>query len=124
MFTIKRKNYLLLAILIFIIEVLIAVYVRDNFIRPYVGDFLVVIMLYLGIRSFSTAKSWKIALVVWLFALAIETAQYLRITDRLGISGNTVARTVLGYGFEWWDILAYTLGVMAVLVVEGGMQKK
>lgn len=113
-----NKKYLLLAVLLFVIEVLIALYVRDRFIRPYGGDFLVVIMLYFGVRAFSKTKPWKIAVGVFLFACMIEIGQYLHLVDRLGLSKNTVARTVIGYGFEWWDILAYFLGVVSVVVAD------
>ena len=37
---------------IFCIEALIALYVRDNFIRPYVGDILVVVLVYSFVRMF------------------------------------------------------------------------
>lgn len=33
-------------------EVLIALYVRDRFIRPYVGDMLVVVLVYSFVRIF------------------------------------------------------------------------
>ena len=42
----KRFFYIISFLLIFCIEVLIALYVRDNFIRPYVGDMLVVVLVY------------------------------------------------------------------------------
>jgi Protein of unknown function (DUF2809) len=113
-----NKKYLFLALLLFLIEVVIALCVRDRFIRPYGGDFLVVIMLYFGVRAFSKAKPWKIAIGVLLFACMIEIGQYLHLVDRLGLSNNTIARTVIGYGFEWWDILAYALGVASVFVVD------
>ena len=100
------------------IEVLIALYVRDRFIRPYGGDFLVVIMLYFGVRAISKAEPWKIAVGVFLFACMIEIGQYLHLVDWLGLSKNTVAKTVIGYGFEWWDILAYFLGVVSVVLVD------
>jgi uncharacterized membrane protein len=38
-----HKTYFLLAVLLFVIELLIALYLHDRFIRPHVGDFLVVI---------------------------------------------------------------------------------
>lgn len=100
------------------IEVLIAVYVHDNFVRPYVGDYLVVMLLYCGVRTLINASPLKIALAVLLFAYFIELLQYFHLVDRLGLAGNTVARTVIGYGFEWLDLLAYTLGVITILLLE------
>lgn len=122
MFTFSLR-YFLLALLFFIIEVLIALYVKDNFVRPYVGDYLVVMLIYCAVRTFIKASHVKTALAVLLFSYFIETLQYFRIVDRLGLAGNTLAKTIIGYGFEWWDILAYTLGVLTILLVEGRNRK-
>lgn len=105
-------------LVLFVIEVLIAVYVHDNFVRPYVGDYLVVMLLYCALRTLINASPLKIALAVLLFAYFIELLQYFHLVDRLGLAGNTVARTVIGYGFEWLDLLAYTLGVISILMLE------
>ncbi len=111
-------RFFLLTILFFVTEVLIALYVRDNFVRPYVGDYLVVMLIYCAVRTFIKANPVKIAIAVLLFAYLVEVLQYFRIVDRLGLSGNQVAKTVIGYGFEWWDMLAYTLGILTILLVE------
>jgi len=56
-----NKTYFALAILLFIVEVFIGMYVKDNFIRPYGGDFLVVILLYFLVRAFFSCRfSWRI----------------------------------------------------------------
>ena len=44
--TSDRIKYLISAIIIISAEVFIAVFVNDDFIRPYVGDMLVVFVLY------------------------------------------------------------------------------
>lgn len=113
-----RPGYFLLALLFFVIEVIIALFIKDNFIRPYFGDFLVVIFIYCAVRAFIRSSPVKIATGVLVFALLIEVLQYFRIVDRLGLAGNRFAKTVIGYGFSWWDILAYTLGIITVLIVE------
>jgi hypothetical protein len=64
------------------------------------------------------ASSLKIAIGTLMFSYHIETLQYFSIVDRLGLSKNILAKTVIGYGFDWWDILAYTLGICLVLVME------
>ena len=40
----KRIFYIISFLVIFCIEVLIALYVCDNFVRPYIGDVLVVVL--------------------------------------------------------------------------------
>ena len=116
-------RYFLLAFLLFIIEVLIALYVTDNFVRPYVGDYLVVMLIYCAVRTFIKGNPVKIAIAVLLFAYLVEVLQYFRIVDRLGLSGNQLAKTVIGYGFEWLDMLAYTLGVLTIVLIESGVKK-
>lgn len=113
-----NPRFFLFTLLLFVIEVLIAVYVHDNFVRPYVGDYLVVMLLYCAVRTFINASPLKIAPAVLLFAYCIELLQYFHLVDRLGLAGNTIARTVIGYGFEWLDLLAYTLGVISILLLE------
>ncbi len=113
-----KPGFLVIAFILFVIEVLIALYVRDSIIRPYVGDFLVVIMLYCFVRAFIKTSPWKIAVAVLIFSYTIETLQYFKIVDRLGLTNIPIAKTIIGYGFEWLDILAYTLGIVTVLILE------
>ncbi|HEX6180256.1 MAG TPA: DUF2809 domain-containing protein, partial [Chitinophagaceae bacterium] len=67
---------------------------------------------------FVNASPLKVAMGVLVFSYLIEVLQYFNIVDRLGLSDNEIARTVIGYGFEWWDMLAYTLGIATVLIIE------
>lgn len=113
-----RKTYFLLAVLLFITEVLIALFLNDRFIRPYAGDFLVVILLYCFLRSVLNVRRLTLAVAVLLFACAVETAQYFHLVYRLGMENNRIVRTVLGSSAEWSDVLAYALGITAVLLIE------
>ncbi len=111
-------RFFLFAFVLFVIEVLIALFVHDGFVRPYVGDYLVVMLMYCAVRTFIKAAPLKIAIGVLLFSFFIEVLQYFKIVDRLGLAGNEFAKTMIGYGFSWLDILAYTLGFITVLVLE------
>src|SRR4030095_2841547 len=119
-----RPGFLVVGFILFVTEVLIALYVRDGIIRPYIGDFLVVIMIYCFVRAFIKASPWKIGIAVLLFAYTIETLQYFKVVDRLGLTDHPIIKTVIGYGFEWLDIVAYTLGIMLVLILERPWIKK
>jgi hypothetical protein len=113
-----NKKLLFLTVILLAIELLIAIFVRDDFVRPYAGDYLVVILIYCAVRSILNASVWKIALGVLLYSYLIETLQYFQIINRLGLENNIVAKTVFGYGFEWLDLIAYTLGILTVLALE------
>lgn len=113
-----NKTYLTLAVFIFVIEVLIALYVHDNFIRPYVGDVLVVILMYCFVKSFLDVPALALAGGVLLFAFAIEGLQYLKVVQVLGLENSSLVRTVLGTSFAWLDMLAYVVGTGIVLMAE------
>lgn len=113
-----KKKYFGLAILIFIIEVLIALFVRDAFVRPYLGDVLVVILIYCFARSFLNVPVLTMAVAVLVFAFTVELLQYVDIVEKLGLQGSAIARTVIGTSFAWKDLLAYVAGFVLVIVGE------
>ena len=110
--------YAFSALLLFITEVLIALFVHDQFIRPYIGDFLVVILIYCFVKSFLNTPVVPTAIGVLVFAYTVELSQYFRIVELLGLQHSKVARIIIGSSFEWQDLLAYTLGILAVVFVE------
>jgi hypothetical protein len=113
-----NKTYFGLTVLLFVVEVLIAVFVHDNFIRPYVGDVLVVILIYCFVKSFLNLPEFVLAIGVLLFAFAIEFLQYIKIVHVLGLEKSEIARTVIGTSFAWLDLLAYVVGIGIVLMAE------
>lgn len=113
-----NRNYFGLAVLIFGIEVLIALFVKDTFVRPYLGDVLVVILIYCFIRSFVSLPVLTLATAVLAFAFVVEFLQYVHLVEWLGLEDSAVARTVMGTSFAWRDLLAYIAGFAIVLAVE------
>ncbi|QLK47952.1 DUF2809 domain-containing protein [Vibrio owensii] len=94
----------------FIALVIIALYVRDSFIRPTVGDVLVVVWLYYSLASlFSMPVNWLVSLVV-LIAFAVELGQLLQVAVWLGIESSSPLAVILGATFDWKDLLAYSIG--------------
>lgn len=112
------KTYFGLTILLFVAEVLIALFLHDNFVRPYVGDVLVVMLIYCFVKSFLDVPEFVLAIGVLLFAFAIEFLQYIKIVHVLGLEKSELMRTVLGTSFAWLDLLAYVVGIGIVLAAE------
>lgn len=113
-----RPWYFLIAIVLFIVEIIIGVFVNDSFIRPYFGDFLVVIFIYCFLKSFWNGSVNKLALYVLAFSYVIEVSQYFKFIRVLGLQNSKAARLILGSSFAWSDIVAYSLGILLVIVIE------
>ena len=113
-----NKHYFAATILLFFTELFIALFIKDEFIRPKVGDFLVVILIYSFLKTFWNAPPLKVGICVLLFAIAVEVGQYFELVNLLGLGHSKLARIVIGTHFAWGDLVAYTLGVLAVLGVE------
>jgi Protein of unknown function (DUF2809) len=110
-----NSKYFYPAIILFLIEVFIGVFVKDSFFRPFVGDVLVVILIYCLIKSFWKVPATKTALAVFVFACFVEGLQYLKIVDRLGLRRDELMAIVIGTSFAWEDILAYAVGCAIAL---------
>lgn len=115
----KRLIYGGVFFVLLMIEVLIAVYVHDDFIRPYVGDMLVVIVVYCFVRIFMPDRCRLLPLYVFFFAAGVEILQYFRLVQLLGLEGNKILRILLGSVFDVMDILCYAIGCIALLGYEG-----
>lgn len=113
----KRIVYIISFIVIFCIEVLIALYVRDSFVRPYLGDVLVVVLVYSFVRIFLPTGIPKMPFYVFLFACFVEVMQYFQLADTLEIT-NRAARIILGSTFDWKDIASYAVGCVLIVLVE------
>lgn len=113
-----NRTYLLLTIFLFLIEVLIAIFLKTGFIRHTVGDFLVVILIYCFFKSFFKVNSIKLAIAVFLFALCIELLQLLNILSLFGLDNNKVAILLLGSTFHLSDVVAYFLGTVSFLIID------
>ncbi|MCI8532429.1 MAG: DUF2809 domain-containing protein [Lachnospiraceae bacterium] len=114
----KRIPYAFAALLLFLTEAVIALMVYDDFIRPYMGDALVVILLYCMVRTVVPEKMILLPLYVFLFACFTEFMQYLHIVERLGLQDHTFFRILIGMVFDWSDILSYGVGCMLLGVYE------
>ena len=114
----KRIAYLIATAVLFAMELLIALFVHDDFVRPYVGDVLVVMLLYTFVRIFLPEGIRLLPLYIFLFAAGVEVLQYLRIAEVLGLSEHPVLSVVIGSVFDVKDIVCYGLGCVLLGIYE------
>lgn len=108
------KRYLGLTLLLLAVEVAIALFVNDTIIRPFVGDVLVVVLVFCFLAIFFTPNT-RLIVFVFLFAAAVEISQYFDLVAILGQENNRLVSTVLGRTFSWLDFLAYFTGALLCL---------
>ena len=105
-----RICYITAFLLFLAIEVLIALFVHDAFVRPYLGDVLAVIVVYCFVRILIPKRCKLLPLYVFFFAAGVEFMQYFRLVERLGLGENRILRILAGSVFDWKDIVCYAVG--------------
>jgi len=113
-----RSSYALATIAVLGIEIAIARFVHDAFVRPYLGDSLAVVAVYLALRAVTQLRMMPAVTIAFAFACAIEVGQFFDLVDLLGVGTNRVARIVLGTSFSLTDFVAYAGGAVCVLAIE------
>ncbi|MBO6879131.1 DUF2809 domain-containing protein [Winogradskyella sp.] len=113
-----NKNYLVLAHSLFLIELAIAFIIKTGFIRYTFGDYLVVILLYAIFRGCTNLSVRASALVVLLIAYGIELLQLTPFLTYFNLQDSVAAKLILGSTFQFGDLVAYTLGIISVLIIE------
>ncbi|MBK9576213.1 MAG: DUF2809 domain-containing protein [Fibrobacterota bacterium] len=112
------------AFALFALEVFIGAKVHDNFVRPYLGDVLVVILVHAIVRTFVTIP-WRPVLVgVVLFAFAVEGMQAIHLGDLLGLRPGSIAAIVLGSQADLKDLLCYLAGALVVFGLEWLLEER
>lgn len=120
---IKSKNaksrliFLAVFVLLFAVEVLIALYVHDDFIRPYVGDMIVTVVVWSFARIIFPDRFKLMSLYVMIFAILVEVGQYFNYVELLGIT-NPILVTMMGTSFAWADIACYAVGCVVAAVAD------
>lgn len=116
----SKKTYFFLFLILLFIEISIAIWIKDDFVRPYLGDFLVVILLYCFLMAISRISVLKALFSVLVFSFAVEFFQLINIVKVLQYQPPEIVMIVLGSSFSVWDLLAYTLGLILTGIIEYG----
>ena len=111
-------KYFLTSIILLLILIAIAAFVNDRFIRPFIGDALVVVWMYVFLKAFVEMHYFKLANCVLFFSYTIEIAQFFKLVQILGLEDIAIARIIIGSTFDWLDFVAYTIGWIVVLLIE------
>lgn len=111
-------KFFIIFLISLILEIIIALFIHDDFIRPFIGDVLVVILIYFLIKSFIKNDITLLPLYIFLFAAFIEICQYFNIVKLLGFENNTFISIILGSTFDFKDLLCYFVGGLILFIYQ------
>lgn len=118
----KRKLRIVmtvLSVLLLGVEILIGMFAH-GWVRDYLGDVLVVILLYTICRSISPMKpvyGWILPAGILIFAFCVEFLQLWGFADKMHIT-NQLVRIIIGTGFSVVDLIAYAIGILPCFIYE------
>lgn len=113
-----RLTYLLIFIFLLATETVIALFVNDGFVRPYIGDVLVVGVICAFLRIFLPDRIRALPLLTSAFAAGVELLQYFDFVSLLGLSDSRFFSVLLGRTFDLKDIVCYLIGGILFLAAE------
>lgn len=111
------KKYTIIFLLLLVTEIAIAVFHFHRFVRGFIGDVLVIPLLFAFLKMVTNISSKNALYLVLVFAFVVEIAQYFSISELLGIH-NRILTTVIGTQFDPLDLVAYLFGILPVLFIE------
>ena len=115
----KRIVFGIASLLLFVAELLIGMYAH-GFVRNYIGDVLVVILIYTLFRTVSPEKpkaSFLLPTCILIFAFAVEFLQRWGFCDKMHIT-NKLLRILIGTGYSVKDLVSYCIGIIPCIICE------
>lgn len=119
-----RAFFISLSLILLITEIYIG---REavGWVRSYLGDVLIVILIYSMIRMIFPVwlRKWYVLPTgVLLLAFGVEALQLWGFCDRFSIS-NKLLRIIIGTSFSVYDLICYILGILPCYLIEAVYQK-
>ena len=120
----NRLTYLLIFFGLLATEIVIALFVNDAFVRPYVGDLLVTLLICCLCRVIIPANVRLLPVFVFIFAAVVEIGQYFDLVALLGLADNRIISIALGRTFSWMDLVCSAVGCAAAFALDQTIIKK
>ncbi|EJQ95132.1 DUF2809 domain-containing protein [Bacillus cereus] len=125
-----KRNRLLYALFTIVVVILGLssrkfAFVLPDLLNDYLGDALWALMIFTGFGFlFPKIETRKLAFISLIFCYGIEISQLYHAEWIDSIRATTLGGLVLGYGFLWSDLVAYTIGVEVGMLGEFILRKK
>ena len=88
---------------------------KVTFLSDEIGDGLWSMALFCFLRFiFVNRKLKDIAIATLILSYLVEFSQLIRWEWLVAIRSTFIGHMLLGQGFVWWDLLAYSIGVIVI----------
>ena len=115
----RRLVYFILSAICFIACIIIVkVFSGNQFIRGFIGDIIVILLVYFFIKIFRNFHPLKLTAFALAIAFTTELLQYLKLISLFGLENNKMAVLILGAVFDPYDLAAYTIGAVLVYIID------
>jgi hypothetical protein len=111
----KRVFYFIAIALLIVLGLLSR---KEAFLPDETGDGLWAMALFCFLRFIFVKNKLKhIAIVTLVISFLVEFSQLIRWEWLLTIRSTFIGHMLLGQGFVWWDLLAYSVGGIAIYFI-------
>lgn len=84
------------------------------FIRAYIGDVLVIPLMYCMIRLMTEKLPLLMPFLMCCIGFVAEGLQYIRLYELLGFDKHSLVAVLIGTSASWWDMLCYIVGMVLI----------
>ena len=113
-----RKIYALLFAALMLTEILIAAFVKGGFVRSYLGDVFITLLICFFVQALFKKRIKFLPLYVFIFSVIVEVCQYFDLVKLLGLENYRLISVWFGRSFSFYDIICYAVGCALFFVVD------
>lgn len=113
-----RKIYALLFAALMLTEILIAAFVKGGFVRSYLGDVFITLLICFFVQALFKKRIRFLPLYVFIFSVIVEVCQYFDLVKLLGLENYRLISVWFGRSFSFYDIICYAVGCALFFAVD------
>lgn len=113
-----RKIYVLLFAALMLTEILIAAFVKGGFVRSYLGDVFITLLICFFVQALFKKRIKFLPLYVFVFSVIVEVCQYFDLVKLLGLENYRLISVWFGRSFSFYDIICYAVGCALFFAVD------
>lgn len=99
-------------------EICIAAFVTGGFVRSYLGDVFITLLICSFLAAVVPKKIPFLSLFVFIFSVMVEIAQYFDVVKLLGLADCKFISVWFGRSFSYYDIVCYAIGCAVFFVID------